>query len=90
MRVAALLKPAALFVLISAAAALTSAQQSGESVIIRQGLAKDHYLAARDGDLGAAGQSIAIEGEVTGDLIMVTLHCGFCGGPDQPHGGGRQ
>jgi hypothetical protein len=98
MRVAALLKPAALFVLISAAAALTSAQQSGESVIIRQGLAKDLYLAARDvrvlapveGDLVAAGQSIAIEGEVTGDLIMVTLHCGFCGGPDQPHGGGRQ
>ncbi len=77
MRVAALLKPAALFVLISAAAALTWAQQSGESVIIRQGLAKDLYLAARDvrvlapveGDVVAAGQSIEIEGEVTGDVI---------------------
>ncbi len=88
MRAAALLKPTAVFVLISAAAALTWAQQSGESVIIRQGLAKDHYLAARD--VVAAGQSIKIEGEVTGDLIMVTLHCGFYGGPDQPHGGGRQ
>ncbi len=98
MRVAALVKPTAVFVLLSAAAALTWAQQSGESVIIRQGLAKDLYLAARDvrvlapveGDVVAAGQSIETEGEVTGDLIMVTLHCGFYSGPDQPHGGGRQ
>jgi cytoskeletal protein CcmA (bactofilin family) len=77
MRVAALLKPTAVFVLISAAAALIWAQQSGESVIIRQGLAKDLYLAARDvrvlapveGDVVAAGQAIEIEGEVTDDVI---------------------
>ena len=77
MRAAPLVKPAAVFALISAAAALAWAQSSGESVIMRQALTKDLYVAARDvrvlarveGDVVAAGQSIEIEGEVAGDVI---------------------
>ena len=63
MRAAPLLKSAGVFALISAAAALAWAQYSGESVIMRQALTKDLYVAARDvrvlvrvkGDVVAAG-----------------------------------